>query len=182
MSASTSEENTATINIVARAPSERLSVGDLISETRREIAFFGISAKRTVTEDIFRRALEKRHDRPIIIKFLLLDPSCKAFDERAKEEGEPSDAWRTDLETTVSRLRAFAKLMGVSIEMRLATGYPVWRAIIVDDEQVFVSTFLPGRRGTEAIQYCMSRSDVELTHGIIKSYQLAWKQARKVAL
>lgn len=161
-------------------PAHRKSVGDLILEARNEIAFFGISAKRTVTEDAFRRSLERIEHRGIRIRFLLLDPSCEAFEERAREEGEPSDAWRADLQTTMTRLRAYRNNMSLDIQLRYFSTYPIWRAIIVDRERVYVSTFLPGRRGTESIQYIMSGVDEQLAYGIIKSYTVAWKNAREV--
>jgi len=162
--------------------SERRSVGGLLLSAREEIVFFGISGKRTVTEDFFRRALERMEHREIRIRFLLLDPLCEAFDARAKEEGEPTGSWGADLETTAARLSAYKRHMALDVRLKYYASYPIWRAIVIDREKVFVSVFLPGKRGTEASQYILSKNDEELAQGIIKAYLVAWKSGRELDL
>ncbi|MFI0219753.1 hypothetical protein [Streptomyces lydicus] len=86
------------------------------------------------------------------------------------------------MQTTVSRLASHKNSANLDIRLRFSSAYPVWRAIIVDREQVHVSVFLPGRRGIEADQYSMKKPEEQIAHAVIKSYQLAWKQAQEVAL
>ncbi|MFJ3642000.1 hypothetical protein ACIPRD_19900 [Streptomyces sp. NPDC090108] len=172
----------ANIRIEKMAPVDRTSLADVLLDAREEVVFYGISAKRSVTEDSFRRSLERLEYRNLRIRFLLLDPSCSAFVERARDEGESADAWRADMQTTISRLSAHKASSNLDIRLRMSSRYPVWRAIIVDREQVYVSTFLPGKRGTEAHQYALKRSEEEVAHGIIKSYRLSWKESREVEL
>jgi hypothetical protein len=180
----TTEAENSEINVavVKKIPRERVSLGQLISNAHDEVVFFGISAKRSVTDDKFRRTLEQLSNPKIRIRFLLLDPVCAAFDERAQEEGEPSEAWRSDLQTTTTRLSAYKHRMNLDIQLRFFSVYPIWRAIIVDRKQVYVSVFLPGKRGTEAFQYHLSVENEELAYGLIKTYHTIWEQSREVSL
>ena len=163
-------------------PSDRLSLADVIQGAREEVVFFGVSAKRTVTEDGFRRSLELPENRNLRLRFLLLDPSSSAFEQRARDEGEPADTWRADIRTTIARLAACKAGRNMDIRVRFSSEYPIWRGMMVDRDRIFVSVFLPGRRGTEADQYAMSRVDEELGYGIGKCVQLSWKNAREVRL
>ena len=176
------QQSRTNVAITKTAPSGRVALGDVLLKARNEIVFFGISAKRSVTDDTFRRALERIENRQLRLRFLILDPSCSAFEERAQEQGEPSDTWRADQQTTTSRLSAYKRLMNLNIELRYFSSYPIWRAIIIDREQVFVSTFLPGKRGTEACQYSLNAANEELAYGLVKFYHTTWKQAREVQL
>jgi hypothetical protein len=172
----------AEVAITKTAPPLRVSVGEALMKASTELVFFGISAKRSVTDDIFKSALAAIADPQLRIRFLLLDPTCEAFEQRARDEGEPSETWRQDQQTTITRLSAYKRARGLNIELRLFSFYPVWRAIIVDRQEVFVSVFMPGRRGTEASQYQISRINEELAYGIISSYHTAWHAARSIEL
>lgn len=176
------EHGTANVAIIKTPPSGRVALGEVLLKAHNEIVFFGISAKRSVTDDAFRRSLERIENRQIRIRFLILDPSCEAFEERAREEGEPSDTWRADQQTTKGRLSAYKNMFNLNIELRYFSVYPILRAIIIDREQVYVSIFLPGKRGTEACQYALSAADEELAYGFVKLYHTTWKQAREVGL
>lgn len=168
--------------IVVRQPLERVSLGDLVAEARQELCFYGVSAKRSVTEDSFHRSLKRHDGTPPKLRFLLLDPQSPAFERRAKDEREPTKAWRSDLEVTVSRLRGYKESLGVDAELRLSSRYPIWRAIIVDREKVYVSVFLPGRRGTESTQYEFATSESEIALGLLKDFEISWEEAREVRL
>lgn len=168
--------------IVHRPAEDRLSLGDIMSEAERDVLFFGIIAKRSVNEDSFRRALERSGRSQIKIRFLLLDPYCSAFSERAEEEREDADAWRSDYEATIARLRAYKKTLGVDISLRITENYPIWRVMILDSDRVCLSPFLPRMRGTEAMQYDLSQSGSQLAYGWVKYSQVCWDEAREVML
>ena len=163
-------------------PPTRLALGEALIKARTELVFFGISAKRSVTDDLFKRALDHLQNPQVRIRFLLLDPGCSAFEDRARDEGEPVESWRSDQQTTITRLTAYKRARNFNIELRFFSFYPVWRAIIIDREEVFTSVFLPGKRGTEASQYRISRTDEELAFGLINSYHTAWHSARSIDL
>lgn len=170
------------VAITKTGPPARVSLGEALQTAREELVFFGVSAKRSVTDDIFKSALAQMADPQLRIRFLLLDPESKAFEQRAHDEGEPPETWRSDQQTTISRLSAYKRTRGFNVELRFFAFYAIWRAIIVDRETVFVSVFLPGRRGTEASQYRITKATEELAFGIINSYHTAWHDARSAAL
>jgi len=170
------------VAITKSEPPVRITLGEALLRARTELVFFGISAKRSVTDDAFRRTLERMEDPQLRLRFLLLDPSSEAFARRARDEGESPEAWNSDQNVTTNRLKAFKQQLNLNVELKYFSFYPVWRAIIVDREEVFVSVFLPGRRGTEAAQYRLSKVNEELAFGIINSYYTAWQDAKEKAL
>ena len=168
--------------ITKTEPPLRVTLGEALLNARTELVFFGISAKRSVTDDAFKRAIEHLEDHQLRIRFLLLDPSSEAFVQRVRDEGESSDAWNADQQVATSRLGSYKRRLNLNIELRYFDSYPIWRAIIIDREEVFVSVFLPGKRGTEVSQYRLSRVNEELAYGIINAYHTAWHEAREEIL
>lgn len=164
---------------VPRHPADRASLGDLVPAATQDLCFFGVSAKRSVTEDSFRRSLEKYGKHPPKLRFLLLDPKSAAFERRARDERESSEVWRVDQEMTVMRLKSYKESLGIDVEVRYSSRYPVWRTIIIDRKKLYVSPFLPGQRGTESTQYEFGIPDSELAVGLLQDFEVSWESARK---
>jgi hypothetical protein len=74
---------TAGVEITKTTPPLRVSVEEALMKASTELVFFGISGKRSVTDDIFKSALASIQDPQLRIRFLLLDPACEAFEQRA---------------------------------------------------------------------------------------------------
>ncbi|MGV9674557.1 hypothetical protein ACWDSJ_04680 [Nocardia sp. NPDC003482] len=165
-----------------RSPGTYTTLGAAMSAAQHEVFFMGISAKRSVTSDDFRRALDLRSARHLRLRILLTDPASSAYVARAREEGEDHETWKADYGTTVARLKSFKDLHGLDVELRLTNLYPIWRAIGIDNNTLLISHFLPGKRGTESLQFEIHSDETELAYGWFKYFQIGWKEAKEVPL
>jgi hypothetical protein len=179
--------------VIAVAPAESLSIpdqhnhvvtlGTVAADAARQVDFCGIIARRSVGDDAFRRTIERRRYDSLQLRFLLLDPACPSFSERAREEGESVVSWASSLESTVEHLRNYRRELDLDVTVRLTDFYPVWRLILVDESLVHVHNFLPGKRGTEALQYSLSNATTpEFVYGFRRYFAMLWASASEVPL
>lgn len=153
---------------------DRTSFGGMLGEVKSEIAFFGITAKRSVNDDRFKDLLTKKTGRPIRIRFLLLDPTSEAFHRRAEEENESVNGWTEELSSTLHRLTHYRQVYNVDIQVRFYEIYPIWRLTILDNSTVLVNFFLEGLRGTESDQLIMRDATSQWAYSYIKFFNSMW--------
>lgn len=172
----------ATSAIVPKTGPDRLDFDAFVQQAQRRVDFMGIIAKRSVNSDNFKAFLASRRDMSFEFRFLLLDPKCSAFAQRAADENESADAWLSDLQATVSRLFHYAVKYNISVKIRLYNLYPVWRLMIRDDTVVAANTFQMGMRGTESSQVVLDMSRHELARAFAKVFETTWSgAAREIA-
>lgn len=165
--------------IVVTGRHERKQFGHILKDVQSEVCFLGILAKRTVNSDGFKEFLADRMNRPIKIRFLLLDPSSPVFRQRANDENESVIAWKQDLTSTLHRLSHYARRFSAIIEVHLYNVYPVWRIMIVDKRCVVVNFFLQGRRGTQSEQLLLSGADDDWTQAHVDYFEVLWSYHSK---
>jgi transcriptional regulator with XRE-family HTH domain len=89
---------------------------------------------------------------PLLVRVLLLDPTCPAAVQRANEISESPDSFAAGIQLSLTRLREVANTPNVDLEVRLYTRLPVWRIIRIDD-MVYVSSFDAAWEGHESAVY-----------------------------
>lgn len=153
-----------------------MTLGKAIRNARKEVDFMGIAAKRSVGEDELKRVLAARVGTTFRLRFLLLNPDSPAFIARAVEEHESPDTWRLELAATIDRLRRYRAAYQLDIQVKLSSSFPVWRLILIDDEQAWINVFLPEHRGTESPQHKFDAVLPDMAYGFARMFQAAWEE------
>ena len=162
--------------------SDRIDFGAFVQDAHASLSFMGVIAKRSVASDLFKQFLSHKRDTPIEIRFLLLDPRSSVFCQRARDENESSEAWISDLKSTVKRLMHYSSKYNVPIKIRFYDTYPIWRLMIRDNGFVAANMFLMGKRGTESSQIVTSSSTSEFGQTLRSIFETTWNySSREVA-
>lgn len=164
-----------TIKISALPPAEMRGLSGVAIVAKTNVDFCGITAGGSVGTDSFRDALRKSTSAKVAFRFLLLNPESEAFAKRAEEEEEPPEAWRLTLFATLHRLKSYRTSLGANIEVRITSSYPAWRLMILDNETVYINSYMAGKRGTESTQYVISRDVPEMVNGFRAHFAALWE-------
>jgi hypothetical protein len=151
------------------------------AEPNTEIRILGIcllSLART------QHLLEKKLEAGCSIKILLLDPECKAVEERAADEGRPYAEVREEIEASERIHRLFVdrmrpkKLRG-NIELRYYDRYPSF-FLLATQSLVVVGFYLRKSRGLECPHIELEVKGGGLYEPFLHHFDAAWEESKAV--
>ena len=159
------------------SPNEQ--VESMLDGANHAIDFWGVSANRTGRSVDAQKAMQRVGNNGGQIRFLLLDPDSPHLARRAADEKEDAESWRTEIRSTVTRLRSHAQNHGYEISIRYFDAYPIWRLVSIDRRSTTLNWFLPGKPGHHSPYITLSsESPVGLFVAFRREFEEAWQNAR----
>jgi len=167
-----------TVGVIRVHASDKINAETAVGGATHSILFWGISAKRTASSPLVRAAIIRVAKAGGEVRFLLLDPNSAFLQQRAGEEGESPEAWRSDIAATIQRLKEFAAREGIAIGIRIADEMPVWRILIIDRLVLYVNYFLPSLQGSQSPQLEVAVIEHGLAWPLLRQFEACWRRAK----
>lgn len=143
------------------------------------IDFWGVSANRTAKSVSAQQAMLRVADNGGAVRFLLMDPGGTMLARRASDEGDEVEAWSSEIQSTVARLKKFAAHHSIAIQIRYFDSYPVWRYVCLDNTLATINWFLPKKPGHHSPFILLKNTPDGLYWPIRRSFDEAWTSARE---
>ncbi|MGH3401047.1 MAG: hypothetical protein ACRDRJ_00765 [Streptosporangiaceae bacterium] len=132
-----------------------------------------------LTDSLLRGPLTERSD-PVRVRVLLLDPDAPAAADRAKEIGEPAEAFAAGIRLSVTRLGEFADYPLVDLQVALYSNLPTWRIVRLDDI-LYLSAFGEWSEGHRSGMYKLTAAANGVLHaGFVRHFEELWQRSRRV--
>jgi hypothetical protein len=133
-----------------------------IETAETEVTIVGISLRSLLSDDNFLAAvdafLSKRNARLVI---LFADPVSDGLAQRARDEGDEPETFAADVRTNRRRFFVWASRRGYEscVNIRYYDGYPAWRVEMIDDRELFASSYPQGSTGQHSVVLRCERSE-----------------------
>jgi hypothetical protein len=155
----------------------------LLSNARHSVEFMTISGR-----SVFNGSLEsaiKSKSKGFVFRLFLFDWNSPYFDAKMRDERrltrEEIEMARRKARDIAEQFLLLSRVTDARIEIKLHSEYPVWRLLIVDNEQAFVGHYPRDKRGYEGPMTLLQSEDSSgLFYPICQYFATRWDAAGAV--
>lgn len=148
---------------------------DIITDAKTTVEFFGISARTFFEFDDTEEIVKKKIKEGVSFKFLILHPNSPYVTIKAKDEGDDPEAWKHDIQGSLSRINRVAKETSEQrVVIRTYDTQPIWRCIFVDDKIAYTTYYPHGHRGKHSPVFLLENKETSLYDPLYDYFKFIW--------
>ena len=147
---------------------------DYVSSISTSFYFWGISAKRTMSNPNLQKKLIEIGHKKGEIKFLLLNPKSTTVARKAEDENDDANSWCNEIQATIQRLKTIEKKYNINIEIRVYDDFPIWRLCVIDRKKIYLNYFLSNQQGPESPLLEMAPVSNGIFWGFMNEFNETW--------
>lgn len=165
-------------------PHTSLDMNLQMENCQKNFDFFGVSARTILDAQGGQTIKKKVIDNPNVkIRFLLLDPNEDEIGKkRAQDEtGNENDwtAWKQIISASIDELKTIkADINSANIEVRVYSETPIFRAITIDEETMYLNYYGKGFRPSETPNLSISKKDISIFNALEANFNRVWNSSK----
>lgn len=153
---------------------------EIIKNANISIEFIGISARTFLESESVEEIMKKKISQGISFKFLILDPSSKFVEIKAKDEGDDLEAWKYDINGSIRRITKIKNETNPEqIELKTYDSLPIWRGIFVDNKFVYTTYYPHGYQGKHSPVFLIENKSDNFYTPLYNHFRYSWEYLGK---